>query len=545
MRCPGCSLYHPSHYKKCISCGVSLTEGDRESNIGAESDSDLATSRESVPSDVATAEAEPPHRRRSKELKHKSIAGMPTMAGVFIGVAILLIAAGATTFFLTQTPKDERMLHKGREEISRGQFAFAVDTLTKATALRPGDPRSHLLLARAYVGINDVDKAWESISRAQQLGEGVASEPELASDLANYYMKKKNFERAIGLLRPLAKKDIKGKKSELADLDAAYGDELLAKGKLSEALNCWEEVRDLRAGSRFEEAEARLSTIYEKLATKLSGEKKDDEALNYLSKLSNIAKNPKHLIAMADIYERKNNVELAIEQLRSALKLSNDQSLQRRLAGLLNRRGKELLDDGQNSVGYAYLQQAKSIDPASSVPDVTLKNISVGVDSSSRCPRISGEVWNPGDNSISSLSLRAELFDTTSDRALWSKETRVVDEFVRPLGGRDSQPFRFSAGVPAKFDGTVEFRMYVDGSLYKAYKLENGSRAPSPSVVDATPEPAPAPSRTQSTTGPDTVAPAPAVVKTAPPPAVEAPKQETAPAPGGNPEEKTLRDLEF
>src|SRR5690606_5082995 len=136
------------------------------------------------------------------------------------------------------------------------------------TALKPDDPRAHLLLARAYVGINDVDKAWESISRAQQLGEGVVAEPDLASDLANYYMKKKNYEKAIGLLRPLAKRDVKGKKAELADLDAAYGDEMLAAGNLDKALACWEEVRELRTGSRFGEAEARLATIYEKFANK-------------------------------------------------------------------------------------------------------------------------------------------------------------------------------------------------------------------------------------------------------------------------------------
>jgi|AGTN01.3.fsa_nt_gi Flp pilus assembly protein TadD, contains TPR repeats len=485
---------------------------------------------------------------------------MSTTVGVLVALGILLLATGATVFFLTRSPDNERFISKGRTELSRGQYAFAVDTLNKAAAATPNDPRVYLLLARAYVGINDVEKAWASISKAQQLGEGVVAEPDLASDLANYYMKKKDYDKAIDLLRPLAKGNIEGKKQELADLDAAYGDELLSKGDLGKALRCWEEVRDLRAGSRFGEAEARLSTIYEKYATKLSGEEKDDEAIAYYGKLTALAQNPKYYLALADIYERKKQLEMAIDQMRKAIKMSNSPELQHRLSGLLARRGKELLDQGDDTVGYAYLQQAKSVDPSSaSVPDVTLKNIDIGIDTSTRMPRIAGEVWNPMDKSIGTLNLKAELYDTENSISLWSKEQRIVDEFMKPLGSHEAQPFHFTAGSSAKFDGTVEFRMYVDGSLYKAYKLEKGGKSKS-SVADGgdsrsstkassepptapqrsipvapPPDPAQTPSRATSTV-PGGAAPTPGVPTTAPP---------TAPPPGKSVEEQTLKDLDF
>lgn len=556
MRCPGCGLYHPSQYNECISCGEKFGTADQRDENGAASANGYAGGEAAS---FDEDDDDPRKKRRSKSVKHQNKAGMSTTVGVLVALGILLLATGATVFFLTRTPDNERFISKGRTELSRGQYAFAVDTLNKAAAATPNDPRVYLLLARAYVGINDVEKAWASISKAQQLGEGVVAEPDLASDLANYYMKKKDYDKAIDLLRPLAKGNIEGKKQELADLDAAYGDELLSKGELDKALRCWEEVRDLRAGSRFSEAEARLSTIYEKNATKLAGEQKDDEAIAYYGKLTALAQNPKYYLALADIYERKKQLEMAIDQLRKAIKMSNSPELQHRLSGLLARRGKELLDQGDDTVGYAYLQQAKSVDPSSeSVPDVTLKNIDIGIDTSTRMPRIAGEVWNPMDKSIGSLNLKAELYDTENSISLWSKEQRIVDEFMKPLGSHESQPFHFTAGSSAKFDGTTEFRMYVDGSLYKAYKLEKSGKSKS-SVADGgdsgstkvSSEPPVAPTRSVPVAPPPDAAQTPPRATgtvpggTAPTPGVPATTPTTAPPPGKSVEEQTLKDLDF
>lgn len=185
----------------------------------------------------------------------------------------------------------------------------------------------------------------------------MATEPELASDLANYYRLRKQYEKSIDLIRPLADQNIPGKRGELADLNALAGDEALSSGDLEKALRSWEEVQTLKEGSRFGEAEARLATIYEKLAKQFAAEKKDDEALAYLAKLTAINKNPKHYETSAEIYEKSDKLELAIDQLRKALELSASPRLQRKLATLLARRGKEMLDAGQSETGYAYLQQ--------------------------------------------------------------------------------------------------------------------------------------------------------------------------------------------
>lgn len=550
MRCPGCNLYHPSQYDKCVSCGMDLRGAAEQSDNGA-----AGVSVKAEPAASDSPEPVPGSKRRSKNLKHESRAGVPTMVGIATALTILLVSAGATFFFLTQSSDDQRLLARGREQLSKGQYAFAVETLNKAVKLKPQEPRAYLLLARAYVGIDKVDQAWDAIKKAQQLGQGVVSEPELASDLANYYRLRKKYDRAIELLRPLAMQDVAGKKGELADLDGLWGDEALASGDLDTALRCWEEVKDLKAGSRLGEAEARLATIYEKMAKQFAAENKDEDALNYLSKLTHIAQNPKHYQFAAEIYERSGKLDLAIDQLRKAIELSNDAQLQRELSSLLARRGKELMDNGQTDTGYAYLQQARSIDPSSVVPDVTLRQVWVGLDPVSKTAKIEGEVWNPGERSVGSLSLRAELYDSKTLETLWTKENRLIDEFVRPLGSRQSREFEFVSGVHTKTDGSVEFKIFVDGALYKAYKVEAGK--PRPSFQTAGGEPPPLAPPVNSRPIPTTTSMPPLKIN----PQTGTTGNTGAPVPGapvpggqpgasttgstGSPEERTLRDLDF
>jgi len=481
MRCPKCDLYHPhNRFHTCISCGTSLVgissdpedtipPSDLNSSSGSESESEshvYVREGEGPSFDEASA---PGSKRRSKNLKIQTQHGIPTSVGILTGVLIVLIFAGATFFFFTK-PKDyDRLLDKGRGELGRGQYAFAVDTLKKAIASSPKDPHAYLLLARAYIGIDKEKEAMDSISKAQQLGQGVVAEPSLASDMANYYRLRRQYEKAINLLRPLAQKDIAGKKAELADLDALWGDEALRNSDFDTALTCWEEVKNLGVGSRFSEAEARLATIYEKLAEKLASGGKESEALGYLGKLTNISRNPKHFERAADIYAESGKLELAISQLREALKLGSSPNLERKLSTLLAKRGKELLDAGQSDTGYAYLQQARSIDPSSALPEVTLRHV---VLSGGGAPKISGEVWNPRSNKISALAIKAELYDLVDGNVIWAKETKVVDEFVPPLGEHQSRHFEFVSGIKPPNLANCEFKIYLDGALYKAYPMD-------------------------------------------------------------------------
>jgi tetratricopeptide (TPR) repeat protein len=497
---------------------------------------------------------------------------MPTFVGVAITTCVLLVSAGATIFFLTRAPDDQRLLKQGESELATGQYAFAVRTLTHATTLRPNDAKAFLLLARAYVGVDQVDKAWQCISHAQQLGKGPVAEPSLASDLANYYRQRGHYDKAIELLRPLAKANVPGKRAELADLDALWGDQALRDGQTEVALRCWEEVRELRDGSRFGETESRLSTIYQKLASASAANNDDSKALDYLDKLNYIAQNPKNYQLAASIYERDGKLDLAIEQIRKAVNLDpHNQALGQELSSLLSRRGKEMIESGNSEGGYAYLQQAKSLSPASVLPEVTLRSLNVGFDSLSKLPKLTGEVWNPTDKTVNSISIRAELWDNLNEKMLWSKDNRIVDEFVPPLTAKQSRSFEFLAQQPVKSNGESEFRVYLDGVLYKTYVIGKAPKEKSAPQAEIVSTPSRARSESRNAVGePDAlpnakkehtvVEPAPA----APAPHEEKPiasSQQPAETPGTtqetqpimppaavrapSAEEKTMKDLDF
>jgi len=602
MRCPKCGTYHPSQYQNCVSCGQEFYVEEEileTASASEQSDARAVSQQLNTPAeqpafksayreeqDARDAQAledqqalqaaqenkkirydvsrkdvvvefdqdfeKPGAKRRSANMKLDLKSGMPITAGVLFGLTTLLIFAGATIFFLTKAPEEDRLLSKGLKELDNGQYAFAVETLNKASTTNKDNPKIMLALARAYVGVDQVDKAWECISKANQMGKGVVEDPDLASQLANYYRVHSRYDKAVELLRPLAQKNIAGKKAELADLDALWGDQELRDGHLEKALALWEEVKQLKDGSRFSEADARLSTIYQRLAEKLVSLKKDKEALSYLGKLNTIADNARFNQMAADIYERTGQLELAIDQLRKASRFSTrDDSVRRKLAALLAKRGKELLDAGELDAGYGYLQQAKSVDPSNAVPTVTLKTVAIDIQGG--MPHIAAQVWNPGETPINALTMKVDLVDAKSgDKVKWSKETALVDEFVPPLGSKSGKSIDLTGGASVRNDGSSEFKVYFDGKLYNTYPIGKKERVEKTEVVKAPKIDGAATSTTASSTASgtgSTGAPVGASSGTAVSPSNAPTPDSTVPpvAPAIKPtsaEEKTMKELE-
>lgn len=532
MRCPTCGTYQPAKLEHCILCGDEISPPKANSAARGRSAS------------------EPQSRLRSADVGVRR-EGMPTFVGLLITCLVLLASAGATVFILTRPPDDERLLSKGRQELASGQYAFAVKTLSQVAALRPNDSKTFLALARAYVGVDQVDKAWDCISHAQQLGKGVIAEPELASNLCNYYRLKGRWDRATDLLRPLACANVQGKRAELADLDALWGDEALRDGHPEIALHCWEEVRELHEGSRYPEADSRLCTVYQKLVDASSLKNDDIKVLEYLEKLNYIAHNARNYLMSASIYEKQGKLDKAIEQIRKGLDLEpHNELFTQNLARLLTRRGQELMESGNPEGGYAYLQQAKSLDVASVLPVLTLRNLVVSSLSGSESPSVTGEIWNATESPVNSVCVRAELWDKSNERVLWSKENKLIDEYVAPLSPKQSRPFEFIAKCALAGHGPSEFRIYLNGAFYKSYpvgqqekksvnepiaKVDSGNlgkvEREDKSIIEAIPGPMTTHARLTEETAAESHAPA---------------TTKTVQSKGsGSAEEKTMKDLEF
>ncbi len=502
MQCHSCGLFLPAHYKECVSCGAALEAQAQTSEVDPPQYYQVSRGSETHAVDHDHARHHQQKRGTLKNKLHRS--NIPVGLGVLVAFAIIVLFAGGTYFFLTRPTSDDRLVSQGQKELANGQYAFAVKTFEKALSEHPNNPRVLLSLARAYVGVDQVDKAWQLITQAQQQGVSVVSEPQLASELANYYRQREQFEKAIELLRPLAQAGVPGKRGELADLDALWGDIALRDGDLEKAQQCWEEVKQLGEGSRFAEADARLVTIDQRLADKYVAAGDDPKALSYLTKLNTTVERPANLERTAAIYERKGDLDLAIDQYQKAMILYGQEPaadlIKQKLAILLERRGKELLDKGESDTGYGYLQQAKEMDTTKAGGKIALRGVDVSF--SGGTASIKGNVWNPGPDLVSSLSIKADVYDPSSGRVLWQQERRLIDEFEIPLSGDETRPFQFSAGA-AK--AGYELRVYIDGTLYKSYTLggklplsKSGSTATKTPILEPgalNPMPAPVPHR--------------------------------------------------
>ncbi len=577
MKCPACGLYQPIQFEFCLNCGYNMSsQGNQKSEVGTmgkrlvepERHRDKSVENEDLQVYAAARPTGKPQNRGTRNPKERRT--LPTLVGGLIAAAIFILSAGATIFFLTKAPDSERLFKQGQHELANGQYAFAVKTLNNAIASKSNEPKLYLALARAYIGVDQLDKAWDCIDHAQQLGLGVVAEPELASDLANYYRQRGQYEKAANLLRPLAKAHLPGKVAELSDLDALWGDDCLRDGNVDGALKCWEEVQQLKEGSRFIEADARLATIYQRLVANAISTGDDSKALDYLAKQNYIAQNPKNYELAASIYEGEEKFDLAIDQIHKAQKITpDDQELNIRLANLLLAYGKKLMNTGDSETGYAYIQQASSVNSSLQIPTVALRNLSVGIDPAFRLPRLSAEVWNPTGTSINALTVKGEFWDKANAKLLWSKEVRLIDEFVAPLAAKESKPFEFVATQPTKANGLSEFRIYLNGVLYDSYpigKLAPGKQASlansgtSSSVNAKGPEAQNIPKQSETAkrapslpeANDSSVSLTPEIHSTStdhPKAAQEQSKQTSqnqgTPDAAGTPEEKTMKDLEF
>ena len=394
------------------------------------------------------------------------------------------------------------------------------------------------------------------------------TDPQLTSDLSKYYVQRNQYERAAKLLRPLAAQNVAHKKTELADLDALWGDACFNKGDTEQAMHCWEEIKTLGEGSRFNEVDTRLATIYQKMSNELLAKNDLEGALKYLNNLNTVAPSPASFEKTAELYGKLGKLDLGIDQLKQAIKLGNgSHELNRKLALLMSKRGKELLDKGDTDTGYAYLQQAQGYDSSMKVPTVALRAIAVNVDNVAGAVRSSGEAWNPGPNPVSFLAVKVELYDAKTSQITWTREQKIVDEFVAPLPAKEARPFEIIGPVSAPMDG-LEVRIYLDGSLYKSYPIGapipkgdttgnatvgngNNSRGNSASANNASSQNSNSqnnnsaqPGATNNQNQPPV---APNFIPLRPPIQVQNPpanNQMPPTAPGMTPEERTLKDLE-
>ena len=133
---------------------------------------------------------------------------------------------------------------------------------------------------------------------------------------------------------------------------------------------------------------------------------------------------------------------------------------------------------GENKMARQVARGAKNslmavMTPQNADPPATgLDHVDVTVDRHSHEPSIQGQICNRGANPIYALTMSFELFDSTSGHVLWSKDQKVVDEFVPPLNPQESKPLNITAvATDQPPNHVLQFRVYFNGKLYESYGM--------------------------------------------------------------------------
>jgi len=160
-------------------------------------------------------------------------------------------------------------------------------------------------------------------------------------------------------------------------------------------------------------------------------------------------------------------------------------------------------------------------------------------------PHIGGQVWNPTDLPINALIMKTDLVDVQKDTVIWTKETKVVDEYVPPLSPHDGKHIDVTSGISARFDGSTEFRIYFDGKLYNSYLVGKKDKGAA-KTADSGSKPGSADAAVKPNVGPEAGSPG----NTASGAASGATSGTSAqpvvpPSQGTSSEEKTMKDLGF
>src|SRR5438105_2901872 len=113
MQCPGCGLYHPPLYERCVSCGANLGSVQSPSNSPEDHMSPIAEPPV-APSARKGLSDQASRRSKTAELTHHS--SLPTMVGIVVALLILLVSAGATFFFLSKPTDDQLLFQRGQHE---------------------------------------------------------------------------------------------------------------------------------------------------------------------------------------------------------------------------------------------------------------------------------------------------------------------------------------------------------------------------------------------------------------------------------------------
>jgi hypothetical protein len=184
--------------------------------------------------------------RRSLYVPHTYYSDRLLLAFHFMLLTVIASSLAIAAVARMALPRGDVVHRAALHYLESRQYAFALPRLTQLANERPYDGPLQLSLARAYIGLDQDVRAWIAIEKAKKLGLQVTSDPQLAGELARRRIQRNEFNAAVEVLKPLAKKGDVKTKLLMADYLSAWGDFSFRNSDYQNAKKRWIQARDLR-----------------------------------------------------------------------------------------------------------------------------------------------------------------------------------------------------------------------------------------------------------------------------------------------------------
>lgn len=317
---------------------------------------------------------------------------------IIIGIATALVICAAVLIVLHNLRNDPaNILTQADRYLTEQRYGQAADEFQRVIEADPNNTAAYISLADAYVGLNEFDKAVETLKTGLNItnDESISNKlVNMLSESAQKHLSEANYEQAISEFEQVIEFDDQ-KTSAYIGIADAY----------TAIQNTDSAIEILKTGLEItgdENIMPELSDLLLKSADISLSDKNYEQAISIYEQILKIdEKNINAYVGLADAYTSLTDTDKAIETLKTGLENTSDESIKARSIELLS----ECADQNLNEKNYA-----KANEQFAQVIEINDKNVDAYISLAK-----SYTAMNNADKAIATLE---KGFEKTKDSSI-------------------------------------------------------------------------------------------------------------------------------
>lgn len=423
---------------------------------------------------MVTRKTTPSRRRRKRNIFLGSFYFNPSVQYATTIISAIVFAGFVFSGFLLFRFTDaDDLMSRGKRLMSEGKVAWAAKTFQTLVNKHPGNYEAHVRLGEAFLELGDRRLAEREFQIASSLKSRGSISSEASVAMSKLAIARQEYGQAEQHLLEALKKDKKDRtiRTALFELYENWGDTLMAEPIKDYPGIIRRYERAVRYAGEYELEEAvkgKLITAVQEYSEELALKKEYAKSIAVLKKSLRYRYQPETMIEIAKMYEYTDKLDNAIQWYRKAYD-ANPSLISIRLANILVKKGRLLLDEKKPEEAEKYFTEADKISKNSNVPldslyPVKVANIGISTDIDEATgefdPTVTVKMVNEAGRPLSFLAVKAVFMSGDEQLAIVTENVASPDE---PLGSKDSK--KSSREIKIKPTDKLNVHMLSKGKL--------------------------------------------------------------------------------